>query len=116
MPQGGARTLVEEKGKSAAFTALAAPMGIAQALPAPGQAAAGSCARPWHDGSTYGYGCTGYPAGYKVQASAQCNNGGWAYGNKVSISGSSYGWSYAYCAGKGGYKLGTGGYVILGPA
>ncbi|QFZ18714.1 hypothetical protein [Saccharothrix syringae] len=91
-------------------------VGAAQADSGPIQAAAGSCYGGWHDENTYGEGCKGYPSGYRVQASAQCKNGSWAYGNKVSISGSSYSWSYAYCAGKGGYKLGTGGYVILGPA
>ncbi|NUT53273.1 MAG: hypothetical protein HOV94_39210 [Saccharothrix sp.] len=100
-----------------AFLALpAVSVGGAQADSGPVQIAAGSCDPDgWHDQNTYGAGCKGYPAGYRVQASAQCNDNSWAYGNKVSISGSSYSWSYAYCAGRGGYKLGTGGYLILAP-
>jgi len=99
-----------------AFGVLAAPMSPAEAAtPTANLAAAGSCYGGWHDSNTYGEGCKGYPSGYKLQASAQCKNGTWAYGNKVSISSSSYTWSYAYCAGKGGYKLGTGGYIILSP-
>jgi len=88
--------------------ALMAPMSAAQA--APTTALAGCTG--WHDVNTYGAGpCTGFSAGDQMQASAQCNNGSWAYGNTVSATNGSK--SYAYCAGKGGYKLGTGGYVVF---
>ena len=93
----------------AAVMTFAAPVSAAEA-----PAASGSCyPGGWYDSNTYGYGCKNYPSGYQLQASAKCKNGKWTYGKIVSISGSSYTWSYAYCAGKGGYKLGTGGYVIF---
>jgi hypothetical protein len=96
-----------------AVMALVAPVSAAQASASPAAVPAARSCQDWSDINTYGYGCRGYPAGYEMQASAQCKNGRWAYGNIVSISGSSYKWSYAYCAGKGGYKNGTGGYIIF---
>ncbi|AOR36633.1 hypothetical protein BFF78_41235 [Streptomyces fodineus] len=92
-----------------ALIALAIPVSSAQA--APTAALSGSC-QGWHDNNTYGAGaCTGFASGDLMQASAECNNGSWAYGKTVSATNGS--WSYAYCAGKGGYKLGTGGYIVF---
>jgi hypothetical protein len=73
--------------------------------------ASGSCTF-WHDSNTYGISCKGFASGDAQEASAQCNNGQWVHGNMVSATNGS--WSYAYCAGKGGYKLGTGAYVVFG--
>ncbi|MGI5521670.1 hypothetical protein ACQEUX_12010 [Micromonospora sp. CA-259024] len=61
--------------------------------------AAGSCSE-WWDANTYGVTCSGYASGAQVRATARCANETLATGQwKNAATG---GWSYAYCAGRGG--------------
>ncbi|MBC9724354.1 hypothetical protein [Streptomyces sp. TRM68367] len=82
------------------------PVLPAAAAPSPGQSgttgvAVLDCpADVWRDpaGNTFGGMCTGN-GNYKFRATAVCRNGQTVYGTTKWATG---GWSYAYCAGKGG--------------
>lgn len=76
---------------------LAAGAGAAGAAP---QAPAAPNCTEWYDVNTFGVTCSGGASGKQVRAVAKCGNGSTAYGPwRSAVSG---GWSYAYCAGKGG--------------
>lgn len=88
---------------AAGLAALALATGAVLTIGAAPASAAPKCTE-WWDANTYGVTCTGYSSGTEVRALARCNNETLATGPwKSAVTG---GWSYAYCAGKGGLMSG----------
>ncbi|RGC68573.1 hypothetical protein C5N14_12805 [Micromonospora sp. MW-13] len=82
-----------------ALASIALATGTLLATGAAPASAAPSCTE-WWDANTYGVTCSGYTSGTEVRALARCANETLATGQwKNAATG---GWSYAYCAGKGG--------------
>jgi hypothetical protein len=77
----------------------AASAGAAASSVSPTLAAAPNCTE-WYDVNTFGVTCSGGASGAQVRAVAACGNGSRAYGPWRSAR--TGGWSYAYCAGRGG--------------
>ncbi|MDN3260779.1 hypothetical protein QWJ26_13340 [Streptomyces sp. CSDS2] len=85
---------------AAASLALATGGFLATSATTATAAAAGPNCTEWYDENTFGVTCSGGASGKEVRAVAECGNGATVYGQwKSAVTG---GWSYAYCAGKGG--------------